>query len=124
MINGPNWNGLSMTKGRSDDEKLTPHEIDLDKGNNPTAHGTEGHTGFRCGQCARAANTVVEAYPIHAPDLWQKKQIDWQEECDEVFRAFDDAVAAHFPNHLPMGCVNCPVAPDLPIKPEPPYERG
>lgn len=124
MINGPNWDGLSMTKGRSDDEKLTPHEIDLDKGNSPTAHGTPGHTGFRCKQCAQNSDVVVEAYPLHAPDLWTKKQIEWQEACDEVFREFDDAVAAHFPNHLPAGCVNCPVPPALPIKPEPPYERG
>jgi len=124
MINGPNWDGMPLNKGRSDEEKPTPYEIDLDKGNNPTAHGTPGHTGFRCKQCALSSAVVVESYPMHTPDLWQKKQLAWQEACDVIFREFDDAVASHFPDHLPAGCTNCPVPPELPVKPLPPYERG
>lgn len=65
----------------------------------------------------------VSAYPPHDQNYWQDKVIKWQEECDRMFRQFDDSVAAHFPQHMGPGCKGCPVAPPMPPRPERPFER-
>ncbi len=88
-----------------------------------TDHGQPGHKGVCCGQCARLSVSQVQAAPTGG-DHWQNKQIEWQESCDKIFRIFDDAVADHFPDHLPVNCEACPTPPDLPVKPLPPVERS
>jgi len=107
-------------------------EIDWQHHNANIIHGEEGHRGFRCGRCAALA-VVPVLIESTSGDHWQTKQIAWQEECDVVFRAFDDAVAEHLPIHIPAvasgpnagepRCETCPTKPDLPIKPIKPYER-
>jgi len=87
-------------------------------------HGVQGHVGHRCGPCAYLATEhIVEISPT-GPDHWQNLQLSWQEDCDVIFRQFDDAVAAHFPQHLPANCPDCPETPPLPPKPIPPVERA
>lgn len=86
-------------------------------------HGTEGHLGDHCGACARLAPVVVELGETGG-DHWQTMQIQWQEACDTIFRQFDDAVADHFPDHLPQNCTTCPEKPILPVKPIQPTERA
>ncbi len=85
-------------------------------------HGVEGHTGYRCGSCALTKPGAVQVQS-DSSDHWQTKQIEWQEECDKIFREFDVAVAAHWPVHLPVNCQDCPVTAPLPPKPTPPQER-
>jgi len=105
------------------EDRPTSYEEDRARGNVYTDHGTDGHTGYLCGICALESDNVCVIYPAHAPDLWQQKQIDWQEDCDGIMSAFDDAVATHFPIHAPQNCQTCPVKPLLPKKPLPPTER-
>lgn len=95
-------------------------------------HGEEGHTGFRCVQCAMESG-YYDVNDVWVPttvliesssgDAWQTKQIVWQEACDVVFRKFDDDTADHFPVHEPRGCTTCPEKPDLPPKPVKPIDR-
>lgn len=92
-------------------------------------HGENGHSGFRCGQCASRGSLITD----HGIDHWQNKQLEWQEACDVIMAAFDVAVAEHFPYHIPavasgpnMGtprCDDCPEKPVLPEKPVQPFER-
>lgn len=110
-------------RGWHPDDKRTSHEIDREKGNNQVQHGVEGHTGWKCGQCAHESETPSVIYPRDADDIWQDKQLFWQEQCDVIFRDFDTAVAEHFPDHLPQNCTTCPVKPTMPPKPVRPYER-
>lgn len=86
-------------------------------------HGVDGHIGWRCGICALMNPNAVVISP-NSGDFWQNKQIHWQEACDIVFRAYDDAVADHFPVHMPQNCGFCPTKPHLPPKPVPPVERS
>lgn len=86
-------------------------------------HGVTGHTGYRCGACALLAPTQVGA-TTHSVDYYQTKQIEWQEECDEIMGAFDLAVAEHFPKHKAVKCRTCPKPSALPEKPIPPVERA
>ncbi len=85
-------------------------------------HNVNGHTGWRCVECARDSPEMVGITP-NGGDYWQNKQIDWQEDCDVLMAGFQVAVADHFPYHRPFGCVTCPKAPELPAKPNPPIER-
>jgi len=85
-------------------------------------HNVNGHTGFRCIECARESPVMVSIVD-DGGDYWQNVQIQWQEECDKVMSAFDEAVAIHFPVHQPQNCQTCPVKPILPEKPNPPVER-
>lgn len=86
-------------------------------------HGVEGHIGFRCGECAEASENMCQVAPTSA-DYWQTKQIRWQELVDISLRAFDDSVAAHFPDHKAVDCPDCPVPLALPQKPVSPTERA
>ncbi len=86
-------------------------------------HGFDGHLPYVCGECAKLAPNRSLISPTTG-DHWQTLQINWQEQCDIAFRAFDDEVAAHFPEHLPVGCQDCPDKPILPDKPIQPYERS
>jgi len=70
------------------------------------------------------SKAFVGAAPLHDESWWQRQQIRWQEECDVIFRQFDNDVAAHFPQHLGPNCSNCPTPPPMPEKPKPPFERG
>lgn len=85
-------------------------------------HGINGHTGWRCLECARDGEQM-NAVESDGGDYWQNKQIAWQEDCDNLIVGFNEQVADHFPDHRPFGCVNCPVAPLMPAKPNPPIER-
>lgn len=105
------------------DDRKTAYEIDRAAGNSHIQHGTEGHTGFRCKECADLSGVTHSIYDFPNDDLWQQKQIDWQEQCDAMFRAFDDSVAAHFPTHTGPQCQSCPQTPPMPAKPVRPYER-
>ncbi len=86
-------------------------------------HGGPDHLGVYCGYCALLSGVQVQAAPTGG-DHWQNLQLRWQEECDIVFRAFDDAVADHFPDHEPVNCDTCPSPPNLPEKPVRPIERA
>lgn len=86
-------------------------------------HGTEGHKGYRCGQCAMLAPTRVSA-TNHSVDYYQTKQLEWQEKCDVIMAQFDSDVAAHFPKHKAVKCLSCPKTGKLPEKPIPPVERA
>jgi len=85
-------------------------------------HNVNGHTGFRCLECARTSNNMISIVQ-DGGDYWQNKQISWQEECDTVMSMFDERVAEHFPEHLAKNCEICPSKPILPTKPNPPVER-
>ena len=102
-------------------DRPTAYELDSEA-NEDVDHGVDGHSGYKCGQCALASGRAVVVYP-DTLDFWQDLQIAWQEDCDVIFAAFDDSVATHFPNHLAVNCKSCPVKPKLPVKPEPPNER-
>jgi len=86
-------------------------------------HGVNGHTGFRCLECSRISGTSMNAVESDSGDYWQNKQLGWQEECDVLMSGFQVAVAEHFPVHKLIGCPNCPKAPELPVRPNPPVER-
>lgn len=105
-------------------DRPPPEVVDWEKKHDQADHGAPGHIGFRCGQCAQDSTDHSVAITDHHIDYWQTKQIDWQEACDVVMRAFDQAVEDHFPEHQPQGCQTCPVMGDLPEKPSPPYERA
>lgn len=86
-------------------------------------HGVEGHIGYKCGQCAREAPVVIQLADSGG-EYWQNLQLLWQEECDVLQNSFDADVAAHFPNHKPIGCTECPTPFAMPVKPNPPSERA
>lgn len=86
-------------------------------------HGVNGHSGFRCLECARISGRM-NSIEADSGDYWQNQQISWQEDCDNLIVAFNEEVADHFPVHTPFGkCISCPVAPQMPPKPNPPIER-
>lgn len=105
-----------------DDDRKTAYQIDQAK-TADVPHGVPGHIGFKCGQCARLAQSCVRGLPTDH-DYWQDKQIRWQEEVDTKLREFDDSVAAHFPDHKAVDCPDCPSTAALPVKPTPPQERA
>lgn len=109
-------------KGIAPSERQSPHHYEDAAANEP-AHGDPGHGGYRCGECAQRSTNQVRIHP-NSGDYWQTKQIEWQEACDVIFRQFDDAVAAHFPSHLPQNCPDCPAKPILPEKPIVPSDRA
>lgn len=117
-------------------ERESTHEQDSRINAAGLQHGEEGHTGYKCSQCATESGVRVAVYHDSSGHYLQK-QIGWQEETDKVMQAFDAQVAAHFPNHLPPtpeigiggvtkwnhSCQTCPKTPTLPQKPLDPYER-
>jgi len=113
---------FNMVKIASDDGK-TAYEIDREKGNRITQHGTPGHTGWRCGECARESANTVSIY-THNSTYWIERELEWQEVCDQLQNVFDQNVADHFPVHKPSGCTTCPKTPTMPDKPEAPFERA
>lgn len=126
-----------MTKHRGEiplDERPTMAQIEAKQNNPGEPHGSEDHTGFRCPQCAAESGYIdadsgqwqhgAALIESSSGDHWQSKQIQWQEHCDRVFRAFDDAVAEHFPEHQPVNCKTCPEKPILPDKPHRPIDRA
>jgi len=106
-------------------EASGPDDVSLDFRPYDSPHGTEGHVGAYCGQCGALASVVIQLGPTGG-DHWQSVQIAWQEQCDTIFRDFDNAVADHFPEHLPQNCDGCPDASQwkLPEKPIQPIERS
>lgn len=99
-----------------------PAIVDWEK-KNASEHGTEGHVGYMCGQCARDGPNPIFASE-DTIDLWQDRELVWQEECDMLQNAFDDAVSEHFPVHKPVGCLTCPKTPTMPVKPVRRAERA
>lgn len=104
-------------------DRPTPHQLET-KLQHDEPHGQPGHRGVKCYECAQMSGKRTQIAP-NSGDYWQTKQIEWQEACDKIFRAFDDSVAAHFPEHVP-GAQNCgcPEKPKLPPKPVQPRERA
>lgn len=95
-------------------------------------HGDENHVGHRCSQCAAESGYYDEndiyiqtgvMIESSSGDHWQTKQLQWQEACDMIFRAVDEATLAHFPEHEPQNCKTCPVPPVMPPKPLRPIDR-
>lgn len=106
------------------DHKYPPLAVvDWQKKSDDHNHGEIGHLGFRCGQCARDGPNMMAVQPSTA-DYWQDRQLMWQEECDTIQVRFDEAVAAHFPEHKAMNCDTCPETQTMPPKPNPPIERA
>lgn len=87
------------------------------------AHGVVGHQGYRCYQCAHQSGITIQLAETGG-DYWQNLQLAWQEECDVLQNKFDAEVAAHFPDHFPIGCQTCPTTFEMPVKPLPPAERA
>lgn len=112
------WNG----RGIHPDERPTTAQQDWEDGRQ-VIHGEDGHTGFRCYECAQVSGVRVMIHPTSG-DWWQTKQIEWQEQCDLIHTAFQEAVAAHFPDHQPFNCDSCPEKPVMPPKPIMPVERA
>jgi len=111
-------------------DRKSMYQIQMEQVGVDIYHGEFAHMGYRCVQCARDAEFEVEITQDTA-DYWQGQQIAWQEMCDMVMSGFDEAVAEHFPEHIPLNlktgeprCTTCPVKPILPIKPNPPIERS
>lgn len=107
-------------KGIAPDERMTSYELTWPVDHE---HGHPDHEGLRCAECALMSPNACIIHPSSG-DYWQDLQIKWQEQCDVIFRRFDDAVAAHFPDHQPQGCMSCPPKPILPVKPTMPFERA
>lgn len=107
-------------RGIAPDERMTSYELSWPVDHD---HGHPDHKGQRCAACAAESKNPVLIHP-NSGDYWQTRQINWQEECDLVFRSFDDSVAEHFPLHTGPQCNSCPVKPVLPPKPVPIYERA
>lgn len=103
-------------------ERKTMYEVEREQFKEWIVHGQPGHTGYKCGQCARESLNMVE-YTPNSREYWQNLQINWQESIDGIMSDFDASVAAHFPVHQPQNCQTCPVKPVLPEKPNPPTER-
>ncbi len=105
---------------------MTTVRIGDDPRGRPTAYEADvmrRPANWRSGKVARESPCCVRAMPT-AADYWLAKQVQWQEMCDQTLREFDDQVAAHFPQHQPMNCTTCPVPVELPVRPEPPFERA
>ncbi len=117
-LHDDDWNGRGIAPS---ERESSHHHEDLMMNEPP--HGEPGHGGYKCSECAQEGKNQVRIHP-NTGDYWQTKQIEWQEQCDVIFRQFDDDVAAHFPQHLPRGCENCPEPPELPPKPIVPVERA
>lgn len=100
-----------------------PEIVDWEAKSDQHFHGEDGHTGYRCGQCAREAVEQV-ASTDYSVDYWQTKQIQWQEDCDVIMADFDRRVAQHFPKHKAVKCKTCPKTSPLPEQPNPPIERS
>ncbi len=125
-----------MSPEAEDEDRKEPYEIEMELNGAWYEHGTEKHTGYRCGICALATGRAVQVFP-DLGSYWLEKQVAWQEECDVLMVGFDVQVAKHFPDHLPPtpiidklgqttwahNCETCPKAPDMPAKPLPPFER-
>lgn len=110
------------------DERLDPDDWSLFAESTP--HGIEGHTGWRCRQCAMESQTV-SLIASDTGEYWQNMQLAWQEECDRLQNEYDDANAKHLlEDHVPKilrgkdETCNCPVPAQMPIKPNPPAERA
>lgn len=114
----PNFTAIEI----DETEHLSAYQVDRQHGNINIPHGFPDHTGYRCSQCAMLSDNAIVIEQTSG-DHWQSKQIKWQEECDIIFKQFDEDVAAHFPVHLPQNCTTCPQPPQLPVKPIQPFER-
>ncbi len=108
------------TQGRHPDERPTSYELSVP---DDTIHGELGHIGYRCYICAQLSSVMIQA-ASSGGEYWQNKQLLWQEECDKLQNQFDADVAAHFPDHYPIGCKTCPTTFEMPPKPLPPSERA
>jgi len=92
---------ITIAKGSKPlDERATAYEEDLVRTRPGTQHGQEGHTGFRCSQCAAESLNPILMYSYESRDeRRQNALLDWQEQCDALQNDFDIAVADHFPKH-------------------------
>ncbi len=113
---------IPPSSGRGLDPRERPNVYQQDHSNFDPEHGAEGHIGVRCSICAGLSPNAV-LIESSSGDYWQTKQLNWQEDCDEVHTAFQEATAAHFPEHKPFGCDTCPTKPIMPIKPQRPIDR-
>lgn len=101
----------------------TAWELDWPRAGGEPAHGLEGHTGYRCKECAMGSKNPI-LVESDSGDYWQTKQIRWQEEVDDLHNQFNAQIEAHFPSHQAIGCSSCPKSPAMPAKPMPPVERA
>jgi len=86
-------------------------------------HGDDGHIGFRCYACAQISDTSI-LLADDSVDYWQNLQLNWQEQCDLLQNKYDNDIASHFPNHVAIGCEECPKPYAMPLKPIAPAERA
>lgn len=108
------------------DERPTSYELSVPE---DPSHGVDGHSGYRCYQCALISPGLV-MIAVAGGDYWQNLQLSWQEECDKLQNLYDDAVALHFPIHIDSRLLgkdetcDCPKPQQMPPKPIPPAERS
>lgn len=113
-----------------DEDRPSSYQIDRDHGNRVTTHGEEGHTGWKCIECAMEAKLVVSAFPPHDDDHWQDVQLIWQEECDKLHSAKINHLPDHTPNDRHTACwpdirgsSRCVIYTEDPAKPKKQFER-
>lgn len=110
-----------------DEDRKSAHQLDNEAGNRKTAHGEEGHTGWKCAGCAMEADIVVSAFPPHDDDHWQDQQLIWQEKCDVLHSKKIDHLPVHQPNNMSSECSvvreECILYEKDPIKPIKQFER-
>lgn len=110
-----------------DEDRPSAHQMDRDAGNRVTEHGEEGHTGWKCIECAFEGQNVVSAFPPHDDDHWQDVQLKWQEECDKLHSAKINHLPDHVPNNPHSDCHPsvgyCIIYTDDPEKPIKQFER-
>jgi len=111
-----------------DEDRPSAYQIDRDMGNRVTAHGEEGHTGWKCIMCAfEATDVVVSIFPMHDDDAWQDVQLKWQEECDKLHSAKINHLPDHTPNNASTPCytetADCILYEQDPVKPIKQFER-
>jgi len=119
-------NPITIAKGSKPlDERTTAYEEDIKRNRPGTQHGQDGHTGFRCAQCAAESEVPIMMYSIESRDeRRQNALLDWQEECDARQIMFDEAVAEHFPKHQSNNpTCNCPKALEMPPRPVMEFEK-
>lgn len=110
-----------------DEDRPSAYQIDRDMGNRKTAHGEDGHTGWKCPECAMEAKVVVSAFPLHDDDGWQNILLDWQEECDKLHSAKINHLPEHQPTNISSTCSvvreECVLYEQDPTKPIKQFER-
>lgn len=69
----------------SPDKTWYLHDIDRILTGSDIPHGVDGHTGFRCIECAFEGD---DPHPIYTPeqmvDTFQNSRLSWNEDCDSL----------------------------------------